>query len=481
MIRKQLRILFTLLFVFGLATFSLGQMLKNYNTDSLKNDFIFFRNLLNNNYPSLYRFTNKDKSDKLFDSCSASINPKTTSFDLYRMIKYVLSSIKDGHLYCGPSDEQRKYMNEQAKLFPMRLYFVGASAFVISSSNNSLSAGTEIISIDDRPIDQIRKELFRYIVSDGSIETKKYHILNSVFHFYYMMIYGEAADFKVTYRSTTGTVKTIKVNAVTSKEIPQEEKTEPKNLLQLSITGDVAILTVKTFDSEKLKEHKEDFSSFVENSFKEIHEKKINNLIIDLRDNGGGRGLYGSLLYSYLTDKPFDYYRTLTAATKNLPYEKFNSNSTSFNDLNVSMLEKTGNNIFLLKKEANDNLQVIEPNKNNFSGSVYFSINGLSFSTTAEFCAIAKSNNRGKFIGEETGGGYCGNTSGVMTDTILPYSKLNISFGTIQFEMAVVKTKYVDRGIIPDYEIIPSITDMLKMQDVQLDGALKLIKEKSRH
>ena len=32
---------------------------------------------------------------------------------------------------------------------------------------------------------------------------------------------------------------------------------------------------------------------------------------IDLRGNGGGRGDYGSLLYSYLTDKPFRYYDSL--------------------------------------------------------------------------------------------------------------------------------------------------------------------------
>ena len=105
-------------------------------------------------------------------------------------------------------------------------------------------------------------------------------------------------------------------------------------------------------------------------------------------------------------------------------------------------------------------------------------INGLSFSTTADFCAIAKSNNRGIFIGEETGGGYYGNTSGGAVNVKLPGSNIDINIPQFKYVNDVKKAKYKDRGIIPDYTIVPTIDDVLQQKDVQLNYALKLTKEK---
>ena len=105
-------------------------------------------------------------------------------------------------------------------------------------------------------------------------------------------------------------------------------------------------------------------------------------------------------------------------------------------------------------------------------------INGLSFSAAAEFCAVAKNNSRGKFIGEETGGTYCGNTSGNFVDTTLPHSQISISLPTTKYTMAVKETKYWNRGIIPDYVVTPTIFDIIRSVDVQLNYAIKLTETK---
>jgi hypothetical protein len=44
--------------------------------------------------------------------------------------------------------------------------------------NNRFSVGTEITAIDHHPINQLRKELFRYIPSDGRGESGKYAEMN---------------------------------------------------------------------------------------------------------------------------------------------------------------------------------------------------------------------------------------------------------------------------------------------------------------
>jgi hypothetical protein len=53
------------------------------------------------------------------------------------------------------------------------------------------------------------------------------------------------------------------------------------------------------------------------------------------------------------------------------------------------MLEKISSGKFQPKKEAHPNLEIVPPTKYNYTGKVWFLIDGLSFSTTAEFCALS--------------------------------------------------------------------------------------------
>lgn len=483
MFKKPILIIIIFLFIITSSIFSFGQQFiqtQKNRADSLKQDFTIFRNAFQNNYPSLYQYNTKEKIDALLDSCYISINQRTTELEFYKMLKLLLSTIKDGHLYCSPPPAFRTHQNDTTKFFPLHLYFIGQKAFVSDSSNISVPVGTEVLAINEVPINQIRTNLFQYLVADGAIQTKKYRILNNFFYFYYLIAYGEQKSFNVKIQSANGQVSSIKINAELEKDIVRnDEKTEATNFLNLTIRPkELAILTIKTFDNDKLKEKKEDFKSFLEASFKQLKDQKIKKLIIDLRGNGGGRDTYGALLYSYLTNKPFQYYKSLETATKDLPYEQFKSNVSSYNNLNAKMLEKIDKHRFQLKKEAHPNLQVIQPVQNNYTGKVWFLIDGLSFSTTAEFCAVAFSKKRGKFIGEETGGTYDGNTSGVELETTLPSTKINLLYGTVRYKMAVKPAKYKDRGIIPDYIIQPTINDIINKYDRQLSYALKLAAKK---
>lgn len=446
--------------------------------DSLQNDFNLLRSRLQHDYPSLYRYNSKTAMTALFDSCYATLQNSTSDLAFFTMLKFLISQIKDGHLSCSPSRELRQYLSNLRAYFPGRLRFINDKAYIFPARGNSLPPGTEILAINKVPIPEIKNKLFQYIVGDGHIETKKNHILGNYFYIYYFLAFGGQSHFDISYKTANGPDSMQRLEPVTEQELPAiaDDRKENK-LLDLSITPDhIAVLTIQSFDKTALAEAGLDFENFLRTAFTRIRDQQIKKLAIDLRHNGGGTDLYGSLLYSYLTNNKFQYYKSLKAATNQFPFDQFKRNETSYNDLTPDLLIKTTAGNYQLKPAAHNNLQLISPAANNYTHQVWFLVDGLSFSTTAEFCAIARSHQRGKFIGEETGGAYEGNTSGIQMDIVLPATQIRVSFGTIQYNMAVRPGRHAGRGIIPDYRVLPTIQDLLNKKDGQLERALEIVR-----
>lgn len=436
-----------------------------------RNDLVLMKQQLRQRYPSLYRYNTS--WDQQFDSVYLSFTHRTTALECYRAIKFLLSAVKDGHLSCKPSPALDEYFSEKAKYFPVRLRFIGTKAYVWDSLLKGLPRGTEITAIDEVPVDRIRQELFRYMVSDGNIETKKQHILDNVFCFYYLLVYGEKDAFTITVKTSGGAAGKMHLDAVHEKDLPARSADAGGPLLTLAFHGNVPVLTVKTFDRAAYQQQHLDFPFLVDSIFTQLERQGADKLVIDLRGNGGGRDLYGSLLYAYLTGKPVAYYKRLATATDSLPYELFTYPSTSYHDLTPRLLERSGDHLFRLRPAAHDNLLAVKPAPHAFTGKVWFLIDGWTFSTAAELCAVARNNRRGVFIGEETGGGCQGNTSGAMQDLTLPASQVTITYGLVQYDLFVPPGATPGRGVMPDHTVQPDISDLIGHKDVQLDVAIR--------
>jgi hypothetical protein len=108
-------------------------------------------------------------------------------------------------------------------------------------------------------------------------------------------------------------------------------------------------------------------------------------------------------------------------------------------------------------------------------------INGSSFSVTTELAARLHADRRKRagnvtFVGQETGGGYKVNSSGIFTITQLPNSKIDLGIGMFGFHMANVSDNpHADRGIIPDHIVEPTINDVIHQNDTVLNYTLNLI------
>jgi len=474
------------LVAFSLIYLSASSLLSaqpNFTQSQLRADFNLFCLALKEAHPGLYRYNTQNHIDSLFTQTEKKIDHSMSQQEYYKLLLPVAVQIKCGHTKFHPdSNWSTNFYYNIERVFPWRLYFQEDRAFVLGTYVDKIEApeGSEIISINGKPISEIIKTLLPDFFSDGNNTTFKYLEMSHYFSAYYANLIEGPDSFLVKYKNGEALAE-IKIPVISHSAIEQfEEKNNTQNSskppYQMEIKSiDTAVLTISSFwmETDSLK-----FKKFLKNSFNTIHDKHIKNLIIDIRDNEGGMDRRGALLLSYLMDQKFDYYDRLEM-TQRRKYSFANqAHKPSFYGILRHLISKEKDGTFVWKH--NKNLREQRPKKNYFSGNVYVLINGASFSVTAEFASVAHYLKRATFIGEETGGGYYGNNSGTFVIVTLPNSKLNVGIPMMAYYTKVNGYPHPDRGVIPDYEVTPSLSDILHGKDTVLEFSLKLI-ENNQH
>jgi hypothetical protein len=411
--------------------------------DSLKADIRLLKTKLETIHPDLYAYTTQARMEQLFDSCYQQLNDDTDDRQFYGIIKTLLSAVKDGHVSSGLSPRFAHFIHSENTYLPLITYFKGDSIFIVNSIDNKIPAGSRLISINSHPADAMREKLYDYLMADGYSTSKQALVLNQIFYFYYYLAYGYSAGFTIEYISPAGDHKTVALSAVEEKVINTLKiPVEQKPLLSATFTEDnICILTIGTFDAASLGEAGLNYPAFLEKTFRKIKQDRIQKLIIDLRDNGGGRDQYGVMLYSYLTKQPFRYYRYQEKDKKKL--------------------------------SGRPGIGLQQPAAIHYGGDLWVLTSGQTFSAAAEFCSVAYSDHRATFIGQETGGTYEGNHSGQLISFELPASKVTFWVSTIKYVMDVTPAKSPGHGVIPHLQVQASAEEYIRHQDRVLKEGLQ--------
>ena len=190
--------------------------------------------------------------------------------------------------------------------------------------------------------------------------------------------------------------------------------------------------------------------------FATIKNAPVKNLIIDVRDNGGGNPEYARYVISHLIDKKYVYiekYNTVERLHWNNEEKRIRSQWYPYCGIGT-----------------------FSPEKNCYTGKLYVLMDGGSTSTAGDFVACLDYYDRAVFIGEESGANRVISGGNVFSsDFELPNSKLRCRMSTIQ---GVNKTdvKNDGHGVIPDHLIVPTPDDYMNFRNPMLEEALRLIR-----
>lgn len=468
---------------------------KKFSSQELQEDYQLFRNILEELHPSLYWYASKDSIDYFFETGALRLKDSLTEAKFRNILSYVLSQIHCGHTTARASKAASRY-SERARSFIFPLNIKAWNDTVIVTSNlsrrdSNITRGVLLKSIDGKPVSLIVDSLFKHLSSDGYNITHKYQSLSNsgIFRSMYGAIYGLKLRTPIEYVDSLGVLRKAEISlgslAIDSGRLRQvvREITNPPSKrerrkaklkavrsMRIDTALNTAILEVHSFaNGNRLR-------WFFKRSFKKIRKDKIQNLIVDMRGNGGGNVVLSNLLTKYIADAPFKIADSLYAIKNKSRYKKYQDNYFLNRLFFIFFVRKRNDGRYHFSHYVGRHFN--PKRKNNFNGTTYILTGGNTFSAATLFTKALIHQKDVIVVGEETGGGAYGNSAWLIPDVTLPNTK--VRFRLPLFRLVIDKNAEKGRGIIPEVEVLPTLNAIRKGEDFKMNKALQIIKEKSK-
>ena len=472
----------------------------------LKEDFSILRKALTTIHPGIYRYQTPDGMAKIFDEFEAKLQNPISESDFMVLVSQVTNKIRCGHTFPNPYNQaglvrERIFNNKNYLPFYFRL-IDGRMIVTHDATAQNLSRGSEITKINGVAVSKIIDALLTITKADGNgtlvhrLKTLELPFasdgLYNTFDLYFPLFFPpanerfkiEAVDFTAHKKIKFETPALTKTERAAAMKKRFGKPPTVDELWQLQIQENkTAYLKIGAFVTWRLKM---DWKRFLADAFAEMKAKNVENLIIDVRGNGGGDDDAGVLINSYLAKQPIPCAKPKKRFVR---IENPDKNLAQYLDTYSDELRLVAKNGFaaeLVKKSGNGLLEYVGdkqceptvPAFNNFQGKAFIITDAANASAAFQFVNVAQINNLAKIVGQQTGG----NLQGINGDNYfflrLPNSKIEIDIPI--FYQSPLNLPQPDSGVIPDVVVKLKIKDVADNIDGELLKVNQLIKNERR-
>ena len=433
-------------------------------------------------HPNPFIFCSKDDWDKKYKDVLLECESPKTFFEFSQIIASWLSMLKDSHTSLDP-DLILWEFKKHHYLFPFMLERIEDKFYAKHFVSDKVSYGNEVLKINSLTMDSLFNLSVAFAIKEGDSRSAQFSYATYLMGFVYNLCnnFSKTDSVLIQHVNPLGDTIYSYLPTYSPKERKKYFKHNSWNKLQdvefkVSSTQNIGVLTVHTFSPKKGKK----FESTINDFFEVIRIKKIDNILIDLRNNTGG--------YFYYVNELMDYIDT----TKLIRHKNFICKRSFLDDYsNMNLFERISfffsckfNKDASFQKECNfyrsdygyiDTLYKTYSyhlkKENKFNGNCFLAINGMSISASVDFTSWFKKSSRGKVIGEPCMGPYTG-TWGNPRITYLSNTQLAVVISTIRNNLSN-NFIYSKKPIQPDIEVKQNLKDFRKKKDSLLKYLIK--------
>lgn len=446
--------------------------LKLYSVNELNSDIRFFRTILEKVHPSMYRYISDKTFDSYFGQAATTIDHPLNEIEFWQILQKIVVKIGSGHTTITPSLYSVNHYNSIShEVLPFLLYIQKNKLYLsrfINKTDSTFRVGDEILRINGEKSYTLLMRIRNLCSGDGlSNSFKDYRLQQGAFNQIYNVLYGDLSSFEVVYKSGTEIkAKTVQAANVRSNmplnlsesknqyrsfyslpPLPQTDSVNTKHTILYSTNSpSTAVLKIKEFDYK-------DFKAFHEQMFRDLKNRNIKNLILDLRGNPGGYDRICIDLLKHLLGKNF-YFSPGEEGHTNINLAMKTINNPDFHPADTTLIT------YSPYKIINQENKLQNPYKNIFSGSLYLIVDGGTFSAASLLAVAIKDQRKNTFVvGRETGGNKSGSDGGQILRVTLPNTGFQLMIPLL-WAYSVDKQGNNGYGLKPDIEVVYSAMDV---------------------
>lgn len=453
-------------------------------------DLAVMREALETIHPGLYRRTAKAEIDRALRQLEAGINSGLTDAELYRRISLLLAMIRCTHTKADQTEAMERWRTDHASHLPFRFRLIEGRMIVVSSDTTQtpLPRGTEILSINGRPVSELVATLGAYVSIDGRTEASRNayiandgDLMGADFDHFYAYAYGFPARVNVTFRDEDNaqprdaSLSPISFRAWT--KLDNDKRPYRQNFADAvswkMMGGQTAYLRIDTFVNYRKPT---DAGALYARALGELREAGARALILDLRENGGGSNDAALALIDALAAEPYTYQRAMryrAVRYGDLPrfISSWGDREALFKPPLDRFVQRRDGWYDLRPEHAPAELFPRKPAPSPFTGPVIILSGPANASGATMVIAKLRDMGRATVLGEPSGGSADGPTAGTIFNVKLPHSGISVRVPLVFNQMAVERFD-LDGGIAPDIPISLTVADFRAGQDRALEQAL---------
>ena len=285
-------------------------------------DYQYIETMVLQVHPGTYRYNDEASIQKGLEELKAKFQSPLTHGEAYLAMSKLTAQLKCDHTKVG-FNNQKKIINSvihrQKDKLPFTFQWIEERMMVVydATEQQELKRGTEVLSINQIPVSDIRAAMMPYIAADGAtdqnrivkMEVDGYDFRYNAFDVFYPLLFPIAEEsLTLEIRSDNAPDnKTIKVASLTREErsriLAERYHRFPKNRDDMwyfqVLSGKIGILTLNSFGLMGWKGMTLDYRQFLADAFETLKVNQVEHLIIDIRKNTGGNDEIKNELFTY--------------------------------------------------------------------------------------------------------------------------------------------------------------------------------------